>query len=262
MARFCSLFSSSSGNCTYIGSADGGILIDAGVSAKQIMMKLDCIGVSISDIGAIFVTHEHTDHIKGLRVLASRNNIPVYATEGTLCSLEKAGVLNGKFDADIITDDGIDCVGQHISLFHTSHDVAESCGFVVQTSDDRKIAVATDTGIVTEEMKIALDGCDLVLAESNHDVGMLRNGTYPYMLKRRILSDVGHLSNAMCSEFVTQLVENGTTRIYLGHLSKENNIPELAFQTTKSALDCVGAVQYKDYILNVAGGNNSEMAVL
>ena len=262
MARFCSLFSSSSGNCTYIGSAGGGVLIDAGVSAKQIMLKLDCIGVSISDIGAIFVTHEHSDHIKGLRVFASKNNIPVYATAGTLNSLECAGVLNGKFKTDIITDGGIDCAGQHISPFRTSHDVAESCGFVVQTSDDRKIAVATDTGIVTDEMRTALDGCDLVLAESNHDVGMLRNGNYPYMLKRRILSDVGHLSNESCSELVTQLVKNGTTRVILGHLSKENNIPELAFQTSKAALDCAGAVQNRDYILKVAGGCDAEMAVL
>ena len=97
MARFCSLFSSSSGNCTYIGSSGGGVLIDAGVSAKQISLKLNSIGVSEKDIGAVFVTHEHSDHIKGLRVFASKFGIPVYATEGTLRELEKAGVLNGKF---------------------------------------------------------------------------------------------------------------------------------------------------------------------
>lgn len=262
MARFCSLFSSSSGNCTYIGSADGGILIDAGVSAKQIALKLDCIGVSTADIGAIFVTHEHSDHVRGLRVFASKNDIPVYATEGTAGVLERDGIANGKFRLNVIPDEGMECNGHYITSFKTSHDAAQSCGFVVHTSDDRKIAVATDTGVITDETVKAVTYCDLVLAESNHDIGMLRNGVYPYMLKRRILSDIGHLSNVACSEFITDLVRNGTTRVILGHLSKENNMPELAFQTSKSALDCVGAVQFKDYILKVAGGEQTEMVVL
>lgn len=262
MARFSSLFSSSSGNCTYIGSSEGGVLIDAGVSAKQITLKLDCIGVSPADIGAIFVTHEHSDHVNGLRVFASKNHIPVYTTAGTLAALEKSGVVNGKFEIFEMPEKGIECAGQFVKSFATSHDSAQSCGFVVNTSDDRKIAIATDTGVVTDEIRNAVDGCDLILAESNHDIGMLRNGPYPYMLKRRILSDVGHLSNLACSEFVTELVKSGTTRLVLGHLSKENNIPDLAFQTSKAALDCAGAVHFKDYILKVAGGPEAEMVVL
>lgn len=262
MARFSSLFSSSSGNCTYIGSAKGGVLIDAGVSAKQINLKLDCIGVSPADIGAIFVTHEHSDHVRGLRVFASKNNIPVYATQGTVDALKASGVANGSFEILAVDNCGIECNDQLIVPFKTSHDSAQSCGYVITTSDDRKIAIATDTGIITEEMNNAVTGCDLILAESNHDVGMLRNGNYPYMLKRRILSDIGHLSNIDCSKFITELVKNGTTRIVLGHLSKENNIPELAYQTSKSALDCAGAVQFKDYILKVAGGTEPETVVL
>ncbi len=262
MARFSSLFSSSSGNCTYIGSSKGGVLVDAGVSAKQITLKLDCIGVSPADIGAIFVTHEHSDHVRGLRVFASKNNIPVYATHGTIKALEASGVANGSFDIFPVDDCGLECNGQLIVPFKTSHDTLQSCGYVVTTADDRKIAVATDTGIVTEEMRAAVRGCDLVLAESNHDVGMLRNGSYPYMLKRRILSDVGHLSNIDCSKFIAELVQNGTTRVILGHLSKENNIPELAYQTSKAALDCAGAVQFRDYILKVAGDCEAEMVVL
>lgn len=261
MARFCSLFSSSSGNCTYIGSASGGVLIDAGVSAKQISLKLNSVGVSENDIGAVFVTHEHSDHIKGLRVFASKYNIPVYATEGTIRELEKAGVINDKFPI-IPIGDGVECNGQFITPFHTSHDVAESCGYSVTTSDDRKICVATDTGIVTDEMRSALTGCDLALVESNHDIGMLRNGNYPYLLKRRILSDMGHLSNIACGDFVTELVRTGTTRLVLGHLSKENNIPSLAYRTSKSALDCMGAVENRDYILKVAGFDVPEMVVL
>lgn len=262
MARFSSLFSSSSGNCSYIGSAKGGILIDAGVSAKQINLKLDCIGVNPVDIGAIFVTHEHSDHVRGLRVFASKHKIPVYATQGTVDALISSGVANGSFEINPVDSKGIEINGQFILPFRTSHDSAQSCGFVVSTTDDRKIAVATDTGYVTEETKAAVKGCDLILAESNHDIGMVRNGIYPYLLKRRILSDVGHLSNIDCSNFVTDLVKNGTTRIVLGHLSKENNIPELAFQTSKSALDCAGAVQFRDYILSVAGDSEIETEVL
>ena len=149
-----------------------------------------------------------------------------------------------------------------ISPFRTSHDVAESCGFSVTASDGRKLCVATDTGIVTDEMRAALTGCDLALIESNHDIGMLRNGSYPYLLKRRILSDVGHLSNLACGEFITELIKSGTTRFVLGHLSKENNIPSLAYRTTKSALDCIGAEENRDYILTVAGSEKPEMAVL
>ncbi len=262
MARFSSLFSSSSGNCSYIGSANGGILIDAGVSAKQINLKLDCIGVNPVDIGAIFVTHEHSDHVRGLRVFASKHKIPVYATQGTVDALIASGVANGSFEINPVDSNGIEVNGQFILPFKTSHDSAQSCGFVVTTTDDRKIAVATDTGYVTEATKAAVKGCDLILAESNHDIGMVRNGIYPYLLKRRILSDVGHLSNIDCSNFVTELVKNGTTRIVLGHLSKENNIPDLAFQTSKSALDCAGAVQFKDYILTVAGDSEIETVVL
>lgn len=262
MARFSSLFSSSSGNCSYIGSAKGGILIDAGVSAKQINLKLDCIGVNPVGIGAIFVTHEHSDHVRGLRVFASKHKIPVYATQGTVDALITSGVANGSFEINPVDSDGVEVNGQLILPFKTSHDSAQSCGFVVTTTDDRKIAVATDTGYVTEETKAAVRGCDLILAESNHDIGMVRNGIYPYLLKRRILSDVGHLSNIDCSNFVTELVKNGTTRIVLGHLSKENNIPDLAFQTSKSALDCAGAVQFKDYILTVAGDSEIETVVL
>ena len=261
MARFCSLFSSSSGNCTYVGSSGGGLLVDAGVSARQITLKLDCIGVSPADIGAIFVTHEHSDHIKGLKVLAKKYNIPVFGTAGTIAELERIGCLDG-IDCSVIDEKGVDICSMHIDSFKTSHDVAQSCGYRIITSDERKIAIATDTGIVTEDMKSALNGCDLCLVESNHDIGMLRNGAYPYLLKRRILSDVGHLSNIACSEFVSELVKNGTTRLILGHLSKENNIPELAYQTSRSALECIGATEYRDYILKVAGADEPEMVVL
>ena len=262
MAIFSALYSSSSGNCTFIGSGTGGVLIDAGVSAKQTVAALDCIGVDISDIGAIFVTHEHTDHIKGLRALASKYGIDVYASKGTLERLNDTGKLCDKFKCSVIDPDGVECRGMFIRPFRTSHDCAESVGYTVETPDNRKLSVLTDTGYVSDEMYNAVSGSDLILAESNHDIGMLRNGPYNYNLKRRILSDKGHLSNAACAELVTKLVGEGTTRLILGHLSKENNLPMLAYQTSRAALETSGAEENSDYIMFVAGQNEPRTVIL
>ena len=255
MARFSALFSSSSGNCTFIGSGTGGILVDVGVSAKQALAALDCIGVDIKDIGAIFVTHEHSDHIKGLRALASKYGMDVYSSKGTLSKLEDMGKLCDKYNSMIMPQEGVECRGMFVRSFHTSHDCAESLGFTVETPDERKISVLTDTGVVTQDMEDAVSGSDLILIESNHDIGMLRNGPYNYNLKRRILSNKGHLSNVACADLVTRLVQNGTTRLVLGHLSKENNIPELAYQTSRASLETAGAKENADYIMYVAGSD-------
>lgn len=261
MARFSSLFSSSSGNCTFIGTGTNGILIDVGVSGKQALAALDCIGVEIESISAIFVTHEHTDHIKGVRALASKYGIDVYASEGTLRKMEEGGKLCNKFRSLVIPENGIECAGMYVTGFSTSHDCAQSLGFCVATPDERKISVLTDTGIVNDEMCSAVMGSDLILIESNHDIGMLRNGPYTYALKRRILSDKGHLSNLACADLVTQLVENGTTRIALGHLSKDNNMPQLAYQTSFAALETMGAKEGSDYMMYVAGADCREVVL-
>ena len=262
MARFCSLFSSSSGNCSYAGTADGGILIDVGVSAKRTAETLDCIGVDIGSVGAIFVTHEHTDHIQGIRVLASKHNIPVYASAGTLEALADNGTLNGKFPANVIPDKGIEVNGMFIRPFHTPHDSRESLGFTVEMSDGNRLAIATDIGTITDEVLSNITCCQLVMLESNHDVRMLQNNpNYTYALKRRILSDRGHLSNDMCAKTAADLIESGTTRLILGHLSKENNMPELAYQSTYSTLCARGMEEGSDYILRVAGTGTPKMMV-
>ncbi|MBQ8027142.1 MAG: MBL fold metallo-hydrolase [Clostridia bacterium] len=262
MARFCSLFSSSSGNCSYVGQPEGGILIDVGISAKRTAETLDCIGVDIGSVGAIFVTHEHTDHIQGIRVLASKHKIPVYASAGTLEAMAESGTLNGKFPADVIPDGGIEVNGMFIRPFHTPHDSRESLGFTVETADGNRIAVATDIGTVTNEVLSNITCCQLVMLESNHDVRMLQNNpNYPYILKRRILSDRGHLSNDVCAKTAADLIESGTTRLILGHLSKENNMPELAYQSTYSALSARGMEEGSDYILRVAGTGMPKMMV-
>ncbi len=252
MAKFCSLFSSSSGNCTYIGASTGGILIDCGVSAKKTEEALDGIGVDPSSISAIFVTHDHCDHYNGIRVFASRYGTKVFASRGTLEGLDDCNVISGKFDAFVIPENGCEIAGMRVKSFPIFHDAQEPTGFCILTPDGKRIAILTDTGIITPEIENAVLGSDLVLLESNHNVQMLQMGPYPYLTKQRILSDYGHLCNEAAAEFAKKLVENGTTRIVLGHLSKENNMPSLAYQTTKTALDELGALEDEDYILRVA----------
>ena len=254
MARFCSLFSSSSGNCTYIGDPQSGILIDCGVSAKKTDDTLSSLGVDVSTIRAVFITHEHTDHISGIRVFASRHHIPVFASAGTLSAMEQMQLLNGKYTVDRIPQQGMEAGGMFIRPYALSHDAKQPVGYTIETADGRRIAVATDTGVVTQEILSAISGCDLVLLESNHDVGMVQIGSYPYQVKRRILSDLGHLSNDACAETAVQLLDSGTTRFILAHLSHENNMRPLAYQCTKSEFDTIGAEDGRDYLLSVAGG--------
>ena len=262
MARFCPLFSGSSGNCTYIGVSGSGILVDAGVSAKGITAALEQLEVSPSSIQAIFVTHEHSDHVKGLKVFAGRNHIPVYASGKTLEALEAAGLYDGRTQARAMNGAAVELDDMRVTRFSTSHDCPGSSGFVVETSDGRKMAVCTDLGYVSDEVRAALTGCDLVLLESNHDVMMLQNGPYPYYLKRRILSDSGHLSNTGCAAELGGLIKAGATRLVLGHISRENNYPELALASARASLTDGGFHENLDYILRAAPPAGGRMLVL
>lgn len=259
MARVCQLFSGSQGNCTYIGTSKSGILIDAGVTAKRITERLEELEVSPESIRAIFITHEHIDHVKGLRVLAKKNNIDVYATPLTLEELEHGGHLNGDFNA-FSMENTIELDDFKVSSFHTSHDSADSCGYRIELSDDRKIAVCTDLGYVSDTVRKGIYGCDLVVFESNHDIAMLKqNINYPEHLKRRILGVGGHLSNVDCSREMPNLIKNGTTRIILSHLSRENNTPFIALRASVTELENIGAKRDEDYIINAAGMEFNEM---
>ena len=261
MARFCPLFSSSSGNAIYLGAGEHGILIDAGANSKQLHIALEQIGVNAGSIGAIFITHEHSDHIMGLRVFASKHNIPVYGSGGTLAALLDAGALNDKFPHEIMRDEvtiGDICVRR----FPTSHDSRESCGYTVNLGG-RKAGICTDTGVITDEITAALSDCDLVMLESNYDENRLEYGPYPPQLKSRIRSGIGHLSNDVCAETVAGLLNAGVRRFVLGHLSPVNNTPALAFACTHSMLTRIGAVQNKDYALTVAEKvNNSDKYIV
>lgn len=258
MARFCTLFSGSSGNSYYIGSEQAGILIDAGRTAKQLDAMLQNCGIKAEAIQAIFVTHEHSDHVKGLRVFASRHHLPVFTSAGTLSELELLDCLSPKYQADVIDNAGMECAGMFIRPFHTSHDSAESVGYRIETKDGRSVAISTDLGFLSEEVRRELTGADMIVLESNHDVGMLQNGPYPYSLKRRILSKTGHLSNMACAEELSGFAAGGTTRFVLAHLSSENNTPELAYQTSLCSLTLSGRKQGIDFELYVAPKENKE----
>lgn len=262
MARFCTLCSSSSGNSTYIGYSGGGILVDAGTNAKQLTLAMERVGLEPCNINAIFITHEHSDHIGALRVFASRYNIPVYASAGTLNAIEKAGHLKGDFESFIMPENGAEVHGMEIKSFRTSHDSAESCGYTVTLPDERRISVVTDTGIITQDIMDKVTGSDLILLESNHDKKMLDVGPYPYYLKQRILSDKGHLSNEACAKAACHFINTGTTRLVLGHLSRENNTGELAFDKTNISLGEMGAVDGIDYLLSVAPPGVGERMVI
>ena len=252
MARFSALYSSSRGNCVFIGGSGGSILIDAGVSAKKIEYALCEIGEQISSVQAIFVTHEHADHVKGLRALANRYGITVFSSLGTLEALDEDGILTNKFESRIIGAGGVEASGMLIVPFRTCHDCNEGLGYVIHTPDGRKIAVATDLGHYSEEIKNAISGCDLVMIESNYDRQMLMTGPYPMSLKHRISSGEGHLSNDECALAASQLISSGTTRFVLGHVSPENNLPELAYNASLSSLSSVGGRLGSDFTLSVA----------
>lgn len=258
MIKFCPLFSSSSGNSVYIGDNGNGILVDVGRSAKQTDLMLKNIGVDPSEIKGIFITHEHTDHVNGLSVFAARHNIPVYGAPGTILSLKQKGILNTKHIDNAFSDESICVAGLNIKPVRTSHDCADGRGYVITGCDGvTKVAIATDTGYVSNDLLSQITGCNLVYIESNHDVDMVKTGPYPFPLQKRILSDIGHLSNDACADTLRALVNKGTTHFILAHLSQENNTPELAYNTSTAALHEMGALENRDYFLKVAEPENT-----
>lgn len=252
MARYGALFSGSKGNCTFVGTGTGGVLVDVGVSAKRIKEALFARDILPESICGILITHEHCDHIAGLRVLTKQYGIPVYAAPGTLTALLAMKAVDAASDLIPLEEKPI-CIGDmQVTPFHTPHDAAESMGFCIETPDERRIAVATDMGEMWRSVSELLSTCDLVHIESNHDVGMLQNGPYPYPLKERIFSARGHLSNTVCAREVSALAAVGVTRFTLAHLSEQNNTPATAMKTTAAALCQAGFTVGEDCLLQVA----------
>ena len=226
--------SGSSGNCLLLSGGDCHILIDAGISMRRISAGLTQAGLSWRDIGGVLISHEHSDHIYGLKTMVSHCSVPVCAPRTVANHLR--GMLPGVEDQLRIVPVGepFQLAGFRVSAFHTPHDTDESVGYRVERGD--VFAMATDMGQVTDEIFNGLFGADTVLVEANHDLDMLRLGSYPAVLKMRILSEHGHLSNRDCAALARRLCDCGTQRIILGHLSRENNRPELAMQTVRAAL--------------------------
>ena len=220
--RLTTFASGSGGNCALVQGRDACVLLDAGISLRRIRTALSARGLCLEDIAGVFITHEHADHVAGLRTMLKYFDVPVYAPPtvgrrlcGALPELEgRLGVLR--------PGEPVRLGALTVTAFHTSHDTDESVGYRL------------------EEIRSALRGCAAAMIEANHDEEMLRFGPYPFYLKRRILSEHGHLSNAACAELACYLAENGTASIVLGHLSRENNTPRKAFDAVRGALDSRG----------------------
>lgn len=263
MAKFFTLASSSGGNAYYLGSGGCGILIDAGISCRAIVSGLMSRNIQPENLSGILLTHEHIDHVKGLSVFLSHYPIPIYASAAVLKFL----IFNNLVPCNSIVhelDEHGELIGNMMVIpFCTSHDSVGSFGYRITTSDEQKFSVCTDTGYLTDEAKTGLMGSTVVLIESNYDKNMLETGPYPYSLKRRIAGEKGHLSNMDCAAFLPKLVQRGTTHIILAHLSKENNIPELAVETSVAELSIAGMRRNIDYCLFAAPRNElSETIVL
>jgi phosphoribosyl 1,2-cyclic phosphodiesterase len=248
---FIPLFSGSSGNASLVCSPRTKVLIDAGVSGKRLEEALASIGEDIRDIRGILITHEHNDHIAGAGILSRKHGIPVFATGLTWEAANgKLGSVHPKHTrvidkSEFYIDDLL------IEPYEIPHDAADPVGYCVACGN-RKIAVATDLGWFPQKIEYRLQACDLVLLEANHDIGMLDSGRYPRQLKERIRSRHGHLSNDEAGDAAARLVAAGVTSILLGHLSKENNVEQLAYRTVTDALLARGIAPGRDMSLGVA----------
>ena len=241
--KTCSLSSGSSGNCIYVGCGDAHVLIDAGRSARATAALLAEIGLSPGDVSAVFITHEHSDHVGGLRVLAPRLGGPVYiAGESLDAFCPEAGDPFRGHIREFEPGEAIAAGGLFFGSFPVPHDSAANAGFVISAEGGghKAVGIATDAGCFTREMASALRGCGIFYIESNHDADMLRRSSYPASLKRRISSRLGHLSNAQCAEALPFLADGGAREIVLFHLSEENNDPGIALGEAAAALKAAG----------------------
>lgn len=251
--NFCSLYSGSSGNSIFIGNDNTRVLIDAGLPGKKIDEALISIGEVSSNIDGIFITHEHSDHVKGVGVLSRKYDIPIYANGDTWIAMEP---IIGKIkEHNIKVMDKRTTVtikDLEIKSFNIPHDAAGPVGYTINSKGIQS-SVVTDIGTFTEEIKQNIKDSKIILLESNHDVEMLKYGPYPYSLKRRILSEIGHLSNEDCGIAIVDIMKNSELKhIFLGHLSGTNNQPDLAYQTVLNVLNENNIKVGSELMLNMA----------
>ncbi len=255
--KFCSLSSGSSGNCQYIETKESKILIDAGFSGKTVQGLLSSIGVEPNTLDAIFVTHEHIDHTKGVGILSRRFDIPIYANADTWLAMEKS---IGKIKEENIKvfNTGMDFEFRDMTIYPIGifHDAVEPVGYIIYYKN-KKISIITDTGWVNDNIINEIKDSDLYLLESNHDINMLKEGSYPWPLKQRILSTRGHLSNDDCGRILGDVLSGRGEIVILGHLSQDNNIPDLALRTVKESIIKKGIDIDKDIVLGLSYRNRA-----
>lgn len=262
--ELCSIASGSSGNCIYMGTEHRHILIDAGISGKRIEEGLNGLGLKTSEMQGILVTHEHIDHVAGLGVLARRYGIPIYATAGTIAAVRQMSSV-GKIDEQlfrVIEAEKAFFVGDmKIEPIAISHDAAEPVAYQIGHGKKRA-AVITDLGFYDAQIVKKLQKIDALVLEANHDVRMLELGPYPYSLKQRILSNRGHLSNENCGRLLGELLHDHFKAVVLAHLSKENNYPQLAYETVRVEVD-MGENPYHadDFPMYVAKPNEASCRI-
>ena len=255
MLNFCSLYSGSSGNCLFVENNSTKILVDCGVSGKKVCEGLESIDKKIEDIDAIIVTHEHSDHVQSLGLISKKYNIPVYANTETWQAMPAQSQKIQESNKKTFNNDNDFEIGNLlIHPFSTPHDAANPCGFNIY-SGNRKISIATDLGHMDNIILENLKGSSFILLESNYDPEILKVSKYPYILKQRIAGPNGHLSNSTAGKTIGYLMQNDLKTVMLGHLSKENNFPELAYQTVVEELINQN-IDTNEISLSVANRNN------
>ena len=251
MAKLSALFSSSKANCILMSSSYGNILVDFGASFKAVKIALEELGIAIENIDAVLVTHEHSDHTKGLKTFTSKCKTPIVSSKKTLDALVECGAVSQ--NAVLLPTESECKIGDiEIKRFCVSHDCVDPAGYKMVLPNGTSAAVCTDLGVVDNTVTEMLCGCDAVLIESNHDIKMLNCGPYSPELKMRIASNRGHISNNTCAALLKKLFKSGCTRFMLGHLSENNNTPILAQASAEAALMDLSAKNGEDYVLKVA----------
>lgn len=250
---FCPLYSGSSGNCLFVQYGTTRLLIDAGKSGKAVADALTQIGADPRTLAGLLITHEHSDHILGAGILARKFGVPVYATSETWMAMEdKIGTVPAGLRREIFAESEFWLGDIGVAPFSIPHDAADPVGYRLYGGKN-SISTATDLGCFTENVYSHIRGSDLVLLESNHDPDMLKqNPHYNAALKRRILGNLGHLSNEACGEALVRLIRGGTRNVLLGHLSGENNTPELAMDVNREIAGREGIMPGRDVNLGIA----------
>ena len=259
--RLCSIASGSSGNCIYVGSEATHLLVDVGISGKRTEAGLSSLGITGKDLDGILITHEHSDHISGLGVMARKYEVPIYATRGTIEAMCETGSL-GKVDKslfhEIKEEEKLIIKDLMVNPMRISHDAAQPVAYRI-CYGHQKVGICTDLGVYNDYTVECLKGMDALLIEANHDVNMLQVGPYPYYLKQRILGDRGHLSNENSGRLLSRILHDKLQTIILGHLSKENNFPELAYEAVRMEIT-MGDNPYNANDFRMLVANRSEVS--